>query len=365
MSSQPLNIIGAGPSGLSAAIFLAKAGREVHIHERYDEIGKRFQGDLQGLENWSSKEDVLEILNTLGLKTNFNTTPFCTVTFTNGKHEFQDHSPTPLFYLVKRGPFPNSLDTGLKEQAIQSGVNIHYRSNFPKEKADIIATGPQRQACIASDRGIVFQTKLPNMAVGIFHDDLAYLGYSYLLIADGYGCICTVVFKDFHRLNYCFERTLECAKRFANINMESAKPVGGVGSFVLNHPATFGKSLLVGEAAGLQDLLWGFGIRTAITSGHLAAHSILTGENYPKLLEKELQPALKASLVNRYLWEKLKWKSCPILPQFLRLKFSGRSKFRLLYKLSPIHRMLYPMAKRYIKKYYPNCIAENDVVVDK
>lgn len=365
MSTSPFHIVGAGPSGLSAATFLAQSGREVHVHERYDAVGKRFQGDLQGLENWTTKNDVLETFRKFGLKINFDATPFHEVTFTNGKTTFQNSSPTPIFYLVKRGPFPNSLDSGLKEQALDSGVQIHYRSNFPMENADIIATGPLREARIASDRGLIFNTNLPNMAVGIFHDDLAYLGYSYLLIADGYGCICTVVFKDFHRLNSCFEKTIACAKRFANINLDDAKPVGGVGSFVLNHPVTLKKSLLVGEAAGFQDLLWGFGIRTAITSGHLAAQSLLTGENYAQLIEKDLQPALKASLVNRYMWEKFKWDSSPILPLFLRLKMSLRTKFHWLYKFSPIHKSLYPLALRYIKKKYPKSIAEKDFLVDK
>lgn len=355
MSSLPIHILGAGPAGLSASIALARAGREVHLHERYDTIGKRFQGDLQGLENWSSKEDVLKSIGSFGLIPNFEATPFHEVIFTDGVKTLLNKSKEPLFYLVKRGPFQNSLDYGLLEQALQHDVKINYRSNFPASESDIIATGPIRQALVASDKGLVFKTSLPNIAIGIFHDDLAYLGYSYLLIAQGYGCLCTVVFNDFHRLNRCFERTIEVARRFAKLDLTNARPVGGVGSFTLDQSATKGKSLLVGEAAGFQDMLWGFGIRTALSSGYLAAQSLLTNQDYSKIAEKTFSPYLKASIVNRFLWETLKWRSKPILPFLLQSPLSLRAKFQALYNFSPIHRCLYPFALNYVKRHYPDC----------
>lgn len=356
-TTKPIRILGAGPAGLCSAISLAQAGRQVHIHERYDAIGKRFHGDLQGLENWTTKnQNVLDQFKTFGIETNFTATPFNEVTVTDGKVSFVRKSQEPLFYLVKRGPFEGSLDTALGKQAKDHGVQIHYRSTLPHNEADIIATGPIRQALIASDKGIVFPTDLPNMAVAIFHDSLAYLGYSYLLVAEGYGCLCTVVFRDFHQLNSCFESTVALAKRLYPIKIENAHPVGGIGSFSLMHPKQLGSSLLVGEAAGLQDLLWGFGIRTAVTSGFLAAQSILKQENYTHLIDKTLQPQLKASLVNRFLWETMKCYSRPLLPFLFSMPCSLRSDFHHLYRFSMFHKLLYPMAIRYIKRHYQNSI---------
>ncbi len=356
MTSSAIQILGAGPGGLSAAIALARGGREVHIHERYESVGKRFQGDLQGIENWSTKDNVLERLRSLGIDARFAATPFREVTMTDGRRTFHRDSPEPLFYLVKRGPFPDSLDSSLCKQAIEHGVTIHYRSHYPQSDAHIIATGPIRQSIIAADKGLVFSTTLPNMAVGIFHDDLAYLGYSYLLIAEGYGCLCTVVFKDLHRLNNCFERTVEVARRMAPIDLTNARPVGGIGGFSLNHPLKLGSSLLVGEAAGFQDLLWGFGIRTALTSGCLAAQSLLTNQEYTLLAQKEIAPFLQASVVNRCLWETVKLGARPLLPFLMKVPFSLRTNFRLLYRFSPFHRLLYPFALRYIKRQYPHSI---------
>jgi len=52
-----IKILGAGLSGLTAGINLAKNGYEVEIFELRNDCGARFKGDLQGLENWSSKKD--------------------------------------------------------------------------------------------------------------------------------------------------------------------------------------------------------------------------------------------------------------------------------------------------------------------
>ena len=44
-------IAGAGPSGLAAAIVLARAGRAVEVHEAKGDVGTRFIGDLQIIES--------------------------------------------------------------------------------------------------------------------------------------------------------------------------------------------------------------------------------------------------------------------------------------------------------------------------
>lgn len=356
MKDKPVHVLGAGPAGLCSAIILARQGHTVHIHERYEAAGKRFQGDLQGLENWTSAENVLSQFQNYGITINFEATPYHDVTITDGKTSFQRSANEPLFYLVKRGMMEGSLDQGLQQQAEELGIQFHYRSSISKDDADIIATGPIRQAVVAADKGVVFPSHLPNMAVALFHDDFAFLGYSYLLICNGYGCLCTVVFRDMHRLNECFERTVEVAKALYAIDLDNAHPVGGIGSFCLNHPKQNGKGRLIGEAAGFQDMLWGFGIRTAITSGYLAAQSLLQHQSYPDLVEEQITPYLKASMVNRYLWERFKLNSKPILPWMMALPFSLRTDFRLLYQYSFFHQMLYPLAERYIQKQYPNSI---------
>lgn len=66
-----VGIVGAGPAGLACAIGLARAGYPVIVHEQHNAVGARFHGDFQGLENWSSDEDVLEEIARRGIGCDF------------------------------------------------------------------------------------------------------------------------------------------------------------------------------------------------------------------------------------------------------------------------------------------------------
>ena len=61
--SKPVVIMGAGLSGLAASIILAKGGRKVIIHDIRENSGARFDGDFQGLENWTTGTDFFDELS--------------------------------------------------------------------------------------------------------------------------------------------------------------------------------------------------------------------------------------------------------------------------------------------------------------
>ena len=68
--SRRIDILGAGLSGLSAATILARGGYDVHVHEIRKDSGARFDGDFQGLENWSSDTDFFDEMREWGLDSN-------------------------------------------------------------------------------------------------------------------------------------------------------------------------------------------------------------------------------------------------------------------------------------------------------
>ena len=65
---ERIDILGAGLSGLAAATILAKAGKEVHVHEIRKDSGARFDGDFQGIENWTSENDFFDEMRNWGLE---------------------------------------------------------------------------------------------------------------------------------------------------------------------------------------------------------------------------------------------------------------------------------------------------------
>ena len=158
-----VEIAGAGPAGLSAAITLARAGRSVIVHEAQPDVGWRFKRDLQGLENWTTRDDVLTRLNDAGITIDFDYLPCMSgETFDAWGVKREIRSTTPIFYLVERGPNPGSLDHALLEQAKQLGVDVRFNSrvkNLPYPA--ILATGPKVADAVAV--GYHFDTDMENL----------------------------------------------------------------------------------------------------------------------------------------------------------------------------------------------------------
>ncbi len=350
---KSIKILGAGISGLTAAINLAKAGYKADVYERNKDVGMRFGGDLQGLENWSEKEDVLDSLKRMNIKINFDCDPFSKIIFTNGMKRAEATLGKAYMYLVKRGNIAGSLDEGLKKQAIEGGVNIHFESAIDQNAADIVATGPCMEEVPGLAKGIIFKTRLKDTAIVLFNDKAAFKGYSYLLATKGYGCMCTVVLNELGRIDDCFEETKKIFFEMTNLDIQNPKNIGGIGSFSLKNNFKKDNNLFIGEAAGLQDILWGFGMRYAFTSGFLAAQSIINGENYEKKAKELFSGKLKSSLVNRFLWERAGFGNYGFLIHKLK---NNRNLFGSLYSFHNynfLQRLIYPIALIYMRRKYP------------
>lgn len=349
---EGVQILGAGPAGLSAAINLARSGYNVDIFEKSADVGSRFCGDFQGLENWSDKEDVLKLFNDMNIDVNFKYNPFLKLKIFNGSKIWDFRCKRPAFYLVRRGSKEETLDTALKKQALDLGVNIHFNKTIPENGADIIATGPIKDKIYAAARGITFKTSSQNTAAALVNNNAALNGYSYLLIADGQGCMATVLFNNFNNISSYFKQTKKIFNDKFDLDWSEISNMGGVGGFSSENVFRRDKSLYVGEAAGLQDFLWGFGIKSAVTSGYLAAKSIIHGKDYQKCAENFFNDKLKAGMVNRYLWERFSFLDYSFIVNMIH-KADDHLKFlNYFYNAHFIHKMIYPFAKSYLKKKY-------------
>src|SRR6266542_3133676 len=300
-SSRPIRIAGAGPSGLAAAIALARAGRAVEVHEAKADVGMRFIGDLQIIEAASEREGVPDFLDRLGIERNFYFRPATWATFYDHRRVGRViRSTQPYGWFIRRGAEEGTLDRGLLLQARAAGVKVIFDSRL--QTADIIATGPASPDGLA--REMTWHADEPDRIDVYFNHKLSPGGYSYLFILDGFATFGCAIVADFKRIDEYFEHSLAAAQRLHPFPVPEKTRTGySYMNFHLKKHATSGEARFVGEAAGFQDYLFGLGIRYALTSGNLAARSILEQRDFDELWRSELGGKQQTSLVNRFLYE--------------------------------------------------------------
>src|SRR5581483_11240177 len=264
---SPLRIVGAGPAGLACAIVLARAGYAVVVHEQRDRVGGRFHGDFQGLENWSCEQDVLKELGSSGIDASFEVHAVSRgVAFDawGGRHPIE--SAEPLYYLVRRGWQSGTLDQSLLAQAQALGVEVRFRDRVNRvDGLCVLAGGPRVADAIAV--GYVFDTDMGEGDWIWFDNELAPLGYAYLLVHGGRGTVASCMFTDFKSEAKYVARTVAAFKERVGLTMRNERRFGGYGNFRVPRTGVQGGHLVVGEQAGFQDALARFGMRYALRSG--------------------------------------------------------------------------------------------------
>ncbi|HEX9984742.1 MAG TPA: NAD(P)/FAD-dependent oxidoreductase [Thermoanaerobaculia bacterium] len=301
--TRRIRIAGAGPSGLAAAIVLAHAGRAVEVHEAKRDVGVRFIGDLQILEGSSEREPVPDFLDRIGVERNFYFRPVDYATFYDHRGASRTiRSNEPYGYFIRRGAEEDTLDRGLLAQAQALGVNVIFNSRLTPEQADIVATGPASPDGLA--REITWRTNDSERVEVFFNHHKAPGGYSYMFILDGVATFGCAIVSGFKKIDDYFDHSLAEARRLHPFDVPADARVGySYMNFHLKQSATRNGARYVGEAAGFQDYLFGLGIRYALTSGWLAARSILEERSFDELWRAELGPKQETSLVNRFLYE--------------------------------------------------------------
>src|ERR1700720_3631374 len=135
---RPIRIAGAGPSGLAAAIVLAKGGRAVEVHEAKPDVGTRFIGDLQIIESASEREPVPDFLDRMGVERNFYFRAADWATFYDARRNARTiRSGEPYGWFIRRGPEEGTLDRGLLQQARAAGATVIFNSRLSADEADV------------------------------------------------------------------------------------------------------------------------------------------------------------------------------------------------------------------------------------
>ena len=244
----------------------------------------------------------------MGIATTFDCAAIREGVFFDGDgRERTVRSSRPAFYLVRRGSGSGTLDQALKAQALAAGVRIRFGQAPPVEREDAIRTpGPEplrrarRRLRVPHGHG----GRSLRGALGAARAQGLRLPARLARLGHGGGV-------PLRRLRAARATTASSRGSSSSAGpgcaCASARAFAGTGT--LRHTAVprVGRTLYAGEAAGLQDALWGFGMRFALVSGHMAARALIerSPHNYDRSLRARFDGLLRASVVNRYFYERL------------------------------------------------------------
>ena len=301
-SQKKVRIAGGGIAGLSAAMFLQSNNISTIIYEKESKIGGSRHGDYEGLENWIFNDDIHSSFKDIGFEFNkIQSNPINSFfVHTSSEKPLRIQNKTPFFYLVSRGDNSNDIDHQLFRQCKKAGVEFKFGEAAPSY-CDIIATGTRKAS--AYIQGINFNTNLKNQVHLLLGKKFAPKGYAYLIIQNGSGTIATA----FKKVKNSEEKYLEnCIQYFKsmNINFFKRKDFSSRGSFSMPVKA-LNSPMIIGEAGGFQDYLFGFGMRMSMMSGMVAALKIKGEKSNAKSLYQCINKKRRLSFVNRILYERL------------------------------------------------------------
>jgi flavin-dependent dehydrogenase len=292
-------IAGAGLAGLTTAIGLSQVGQPVEIFESAPDSGWGRKGSLDAVENWTTEADFMDLLDNWNISHNFDYWPVRSIDVYETHGEcYTITSSRPIIYLVKRGNHPGALEHNLKEQALDSGVTIHYKERRDRKDVDVWAVGAQHQGQFLAV-GLRFQTHHADTVKLLISTSHAPKAYAYLFVLNGQAVLSVILTRNFPNARYYLQRSLEFFRKVIPLDIENERMMSGFGGRMADffHSAT--SPLRVGEAAGFQDYLWGFGIRYALHSGYLAAQAITQGTDYYRAVRTQIWPLVYTSLFNR------------------------------------------------------------------
>ncbi len=299
-----IRILGAGISGLSAAINLRKLGRDVVVYEQKGRVSSPHE-DMQGI---AGVVDPAQYLKSLNIDIKPKGRGFPNITFCTPKREI-DLKARQVGQLVIRGG-DNSIEHDMYEYADKLGVRFEFNAKKKESDADIIATG--RKRCDALAVGMIFENSTfdRDRMLVMFDDKYSPKGcYLYVIPiskdrVEIINCALSPYSTVLRKLTL---KAIEEKKFLSDITggKEPLSYFGCTANFDIPRTAITDGRMYVGEAAGFQDASVGTGIKYALESGKLAAEAIANNTSYDEGWKRAFLKELKSSAARRFLMSTL------------------------------------------------------------
>jgi flavin-dependent dehydrogenase len=300
--SERVRIAGGGVSGLATATLLARAGIEVDVFDRHAGGGGRFKGGWQILENGSTARDAMGELAELGLAERVEAIPAReAVLIDPSGTTHRVRSERPYAYFIRRGGGA-SLDAALRGLAVAAGVRLRDREPAPVD-ADVIASGPRQADGVA--REVVFSSDLPDTIAVLFDPSVTPTGYAYLFCLGGHATFGVAQVRGVSGLPVAQRAAwVRFRETFGEFAVRDESVGGQFMNFSLpSHLRAGDGRWYVGEAAGVQDFLFGLGNRLAIRSAALAAAGIRGAWDHARF-RRDLVAPMRSSIAMRFAYER-------------------------------------------------------------
>lgn len=305
MAKNEIKILGAGLSGLTAAINLAKAGKDVRVFEKRKAVGEQIHPNFQCLKT-GPNESMRDCLAKHGLepKHDFGHVGLSKDYFLTRHRSIHLIHKRQNIFVLRGGK--KSLEYALFLQAKKLGVGFEFESKAAERDVNIVASGPKKVTCAAF--GMVYEdTALGDGEFLMMFDD-RYSPKGWYLYAlptmDGgmkiVNCAAQPYAPSVKKLLLKALRERPELKELVG-SQKPASTFGGFGYVDMPRSAIAEGRLYAGEAAGFQDAFAGFGMEYALLSGKLAADSFIHSVNYDSLWKKALMPGLKLHFAQRFV----------------------------------------------------------------
>jgi len=308
MKSSIIRIAGAGLAGMSAAFCLAREGFKVEVYEKKTFPGHETASYMCALRNYVEDKNPLKEFRNFHIPIKAMEISPKVIKISPS---FEKRVGYRSYYLVEMGQSKESIEQQLYMQCLAEGVKFHFKTLGGE--VDIVASGAAKDRINIFGYGYIYKNLNvdPEATYLVYNNDIAPKGYVFAITKNSQTTMMVISFdkKEFQTLRERFTNALKIfnpLKRMVDGEEIIAEISGG--AYYNKDPFTSlkkGNILYVGEAAGIQDASRGFGLRYAITSGALAAKSIIEEKDYVELAREYYQDEFLHNLQRRDIHDKM------------------------------------------------------------